>query len=144
MRGQSYQHILAAIDLGNSNDVVLQKAIALARTHAAKLSVIHVDMDVQNLYTDMIDIELEQVQDSMLQETRTKLEQALSGLDFPIDKKLILCGDLGEKVNEAIELYGIDLLVCGHHQSFWSLLVSSARQRMNSVECDLLVVPIKK
>ncbi len=144
MRGQSYQHILAAIDLGNSNDVVLQKAIALARTHAAKLSVIHVDMDVQNLYTDMIDIELEQVQDSMLQETRTKLEQALSGLDFPIDKKLILCGDLGEKVNEAIELYGIDLLVCGHHQSFWSLLVSSARQLMNSVECDLLVVPIKK
>jgi len=92
----------------------------------------------------MIDIELEQVQDSMLQETRTKLEQALSGLDFPIDKKLILCGDLGEKVNEAIELYGIDLLVCGHHQSFWSLLVSSARQLMNSVECDLLVVPIKK
>ena len=144
MRGQSYQHILATIDLGNSNDVVLQKAIALARTHAAKLSVIHVDMDVQNLYTDMIDIELEQVQDSMLQETRTKLEQALSGLDFPIDKKLILCGDLGEKVNEAIELYGIDLLVCGHHQSFWSLLVSSARQLMNSVECDLLVVPIKK
>lgn len=144
MRGQSYQHILAAIDLGNSNDVVLQKAIALARTHAAKLSVIHVDMDLQNLYTDMIDIELEQVQDSMLQETRTKLEQALSGLDFPIDKKLILCGDLGEKVNEAIELYGIDLLVCGHHQSFWSLLVSSARQLMNSVECDLLVVPIKK
>ena len=144
MRGQSYQHIHAAIDLGNSNDVVIQKAIALARTHAAKLSVIHVDMDVQNLYTDMIDIELEQVQDSMLQETRTKLEQALSGLDFPIDKKLILCGDLGEKVNEAIELYGIDLLVCGHHQSFWSLLVSSARQLMNSVECDLLVVPIKK
>ena len=144
MRGQSYQHILAAIDLGNSNDVVLQKAIALARTHAAKLSVIHVDMDVQSLYTDMIDIELEQVQDSMLQETRTKLEQALSSLDYPIDKKLILCGDLGEKVNEAIELYGIDLLVCGHHQSFWSLLVSSARQLMNSVECDLLVVPIKK
>ena len=143
MRGQSYQHILAAIDLGNSNDVVLQKAIALARTHAAKLSVIHVDMDVQNLYTDMIDIELEQVQDSMLQETRTKLEQALSGLDFPIDKKLILCGDLGEKVNEAIELYGIDLLVCGHHQSFWSLLVSSARQLMNSVECDMLVGPIR-
>lgn len=144
MRGQSYQHILAAIDLGNSNDVVLQKAIALARTHAAKLSVIHVDMDVQNLYTDMIDIELEQVQDNILQETRKKLEEALSGLDFPIDKKLILSGDLGEKVNEAIELYGIDLLVCGHHQSFWSLLVSSARQLMNSVECDLLVVPIKK
>ncbi len=144
MRGQSYQHILAAIDLGTGNNLVLQKAIALARTHAAKLSVIHIDMDVHNLYTDMIDIELDAVQDQVLQATRQKMEQVLSGLDFPIDKKLILCGDLGERVNEAIDQYGIDLLVCGHHQSFWSLLVSSARQLMNNVDCDMLIVPIKE
>ena len=88
MRGQSYQHILAAIDLGTGNNLVLQKAIALARTHAAKLSVIHIDMDVHNLYTDMIDIELDAVQDQVLQATRQKMEQVLSGLDFPIDKKV--------------------------------------------------------
>ena len=55
----------------------------------------------------------------------------------------MISGDLGEQVNEAIARYGIDLLVCGHHQNFWSLLISSARQLMNQVECDMLVVPIK-
>ena len=45
MSGQTYQHILAAIDLGNDDDQVLNKAIAIAQTHSAKLSVIHVDVD---------------------------------------------------------------------------------------------------
>ncbi len=143
MRGQSYQHILAAINLDEESGPVLQKAIALAKTHAAKLSVIHVDVDVKDLYTEMIDIDLKRVQDQVIQDAQQKLEQVLVGLDFPIEKKLILCGDLSERVNEAIEQFGVDLLVCGHHQSFWSLLVSSARQLMNHVECDMLVVPIR-
>ncbi len=143
MRGQSYQHILAAINLDEESGPVLQKAIALAKTHAAKLSVIHVDVDVKDLYTEMIDIDLNRVQDQVIQDAQQKLEQVLVGLDFPIEKKLILCGDLSERVNEAIEQFGVDLLVCGHHQSFWSLLVSSARQLMNHVECDMLVVPIR-
>ena len=71
------------------------------------------------------------------------MEQVLAGLGFPLEKKLVISGDLGEQVNEAIARYGIDLLVCGHHQNFWSLLISSTRQLMNQVECDMLVVPIK-
>ena len=51
--------------------------------------------------------------------------------------------DAMQRVNEAIDQYGIDLLVCGHHQSFWSLLVSSARQLMNQVPCEMLVIPLK-
>ena len=62
----------------------------------------------------------------------------------PIEKKLVICGDLSERVNQAVKDYQIDLLVCGHRQSFWSLLTSSARQLMNTVPCDLLVVPLQK
>ncbi len=56
----------------------------------------------------------------------------------------MICGDLSERVNQAVRDYQIDLLVCGHRQSFWSLLTSSARQLMNTVPCDLLVVPLQK
>ena len=141
MNGQTYQHILVAIDLRADNHPVLDKAIALAKTHSAKLSVIHVDVDLREIYTEMIDIG--ELQDHALTETRNKMEQILAGLGFPLEKKLVISGDLGEQVNEAIARYGIDLLVCGHHQNFWSLLISSARQLMNQVECDMLVVPIK-
>ncbi|GAB3215640.1 universal stress protein [Pseudaeromonas pectinilytica] len=143
MNGQTYQHILVAIDLRADNHPVLDKAIALAKTHSAKLSVIHVDVDLREIYTEMIDIDIGELQDHALTETRKKMEQVLAGLGFPLEKKLVISGDLGEQVNEAIARYGIDLLVCGHHQNFWSLLISSARQLMNQVECDMLVVPIK-
>ena len=143
MNGQTYQHILVAIDLRADNHPVLDKAIALAKTHSAKLSVIHVDVDLREIYTEMIDIDIGELQDHALTETRKKMEQVLTGLGFPLEKKLVISGDLGEQVNEAIARYGIDLLVCGHHQNFWSLLISSARQLMNQVECDMLVVPIK-
>lgn len=143
MNGQTYQHILVAIDLRADNHPVLDKAIALAKTHSAKLSVIHVDIDLREIYTEMIDIDIGELQDHALAETRKKMEQVLAGLGFPLEKKLVISGDLGEQVNEAIARYGIDLLVCGHHQNFWSLLISSARQLMNQVECDMLVVPIK-
>ncbi len=143
MNGQTYQHILVAIDLRADNHPVLDKAIALAKTHSAKLSVIHVDVDLREIYTEMIDIDIGELQDHALTETRKKMEQVLAGLGFPLEKKLVISSDLGEQVNEAIARYGIDLLVCGHHQNFWSLLISSARQLMNQVECDMLVVPIK-
>jgi universal stress protein A len=143
MNGQTYQHILVAIDLRGDNHPVLAKAIALAKTHSAKLSVIHVDVDLREIYTEMIDIDIGELQDHALTETRKKMDLVLAGLGFPLEKKLVISGDLGEQVNEAIARYGIDLLVCGHHQNFWSLLISSARQLMNQVECDMLVVPIK-
>lgn len=137
-----YRHILVALDLAENNQAVLAKGIALAQIHQARLSVIHVDINLKDLYTEMIDIDIDRVQDKVVADTQQKLEQLLAGLDYPIDKKLAVCGDLSRSVNEAVQAHGVDLLLCGHHQTFWSLLTSSARQLMNSVRCDLLVVPL--
>lgn len=34
----------------------------------------------------------------------------------------------------------MDTVVCGHHQDFWSKLMSSARQLINTVHVDMLIV----
>jgi len=137
-----YQHILVALDLAENNQAVLAKGIALAKLHQARLSVIHVDINLKDLYTEMIDIDIDRVQDKVTADTQKKLAELLVELDYPIDKKLAVCGDLSSSVNEAVQAHDVDLLICGHHQTFWSLLTSSARQLMNSVHCDLLVVPL--
>ncbi|WP_409421598.1 universal stress protein [Pseudaeromonas sp. ZJS20] len=137
-----YQHILVALDLDEEHTRVLDKAVALARCHHAKLSVIHVDINLQDLYTEMIALDIDTMQDKVLADANARLDKALAGTDYPIEKRLVICGDLCSKVNEAVSEYGIDLLVCGHRQTFWSLLTSSARQLMNSVSCDLLVMPL--
>ena len=43
----------------------------------------------------------------------------------------------------AIKKYDMDLVVCGHHQDFWSKLMSSARQLINTVHVDMLIVPLR-
>ena len=47
MSGTYYKHILAAIDLSEDNRKVIDKAVDRARSNGAKLSVIHVDVDLK-------------------------------------------------------------------------------------------------
>ena len=139
-----YKHILAAVDMTENNKKVIAKAVDRARANNAKLSVIHVDVDLKDLYTEMIDIDIDNIQDKVVADATDRLREYIGEIDYPIEKKMVICGDLALKVNEAVDQYGIDLLVCGHEQSFWSILASSARQLMNTVPCDLLVIPLPK
>ena len=93
--------------------------------------------------TEMVDIDVERVQRKVLADTKNKLDTILSSAEYPIERSMVMCGDLVEEVNQVITAQHVDLLVCGHHQSFWSLLTSAARQLMNTVTCDMLIVPVK-
>ncbi len=61
----------------------------------------------------------------------------------PITETLSGSGDLGQVLVDAIKKYDMDLVVCGHHQDFWSKLMSSARQLINTVHVDMLIVPLR-
>ncbi|MCV5916800.1 universal stress protein, partial [Escherichia coli] len=52
-------------------------------------------------------------------------------------------GDLSNELCDTIKDYSIDLVVCGHHQDFWSKILSSTRQLINCSPVDMLVVPLK-
>ncbi len=138
----SYNHVLVALDINDDFQPLLERAITVARRHNAKLSVLHVDINLRDLYTEMVDIDVERVQRKVLADTKNKLDTILAGIDYPLERSMVMCGDLVEEVNHVVESQNIDLLICGHHQSFWNLLASAARQLMNSVRCDLLIIPI--
>ena len=89
MNGTYYKHVLAAIDLSEDNRKVIEKAVDRARSNGAKLSVIHVDVDLKDLYTEMIDIDIDNVQDQVIAEAKEKLEAFLASVDYPIEKKLV-------------------------------------------------------
>ena len=90
---------------------MIDKAVDRARSNGAKLSVIHVDVDLKDLYTEMIDIDIDNVQDQVIAEAKEKLEAFLASVDYRIEKQLVICGDLSARVNQAVKEYQIDLLV---------------------------------
>lgn len=136
-----YKHVLVAVDLSEESPILLAKAADIAERHGAKLSVIHVDVNFSDLYTGLIDINMTTMQERMSDETQASLNKLADSVDFPITERLGGTGDLEQVIVEAIEKYDFDLLVTGHHQDFWSKLISSTRQVMNTIKIDMLVVP---
>ena len=137
-----YKHILVAVDLSEESLVLLRKGAGLAEKCGAKLSVIHVDVNFSDLYTGLIDINMSAVQDNVSLETTKALDELASKINYPVSEKLNGTGDFSQVIEEALSKYGIDLLITGHHQDFWSKFMSSTRQVMNNVAIDMLVVPL--
>lgn len=138
-----YKHVLVAVDLSEESPVLLKKAVGIAKRHEAKLSIIHVDVNFSDLYTGLIDVNMSSMQDRISTETQKALLDLAESADYSISEKLSGSGDLGQVLSDAIEQYDVDLLVTGHHQDFWSKLMSSTRQVMNTIKIDMLVVPLR-
>ncbi len=139
----AYKHILVAVDLSPESNVLVQKAVSMAKPYNAKVSLIHVDVNYSDLYTGLIDVNLGDMQQRITDETRNALKDLSDNSGYEIQETLSGSGDLGQFLVDAIKKYDMDLVVCGHHQDFWSKLMSSARQLINTVHVDMLIVPLK-
>ena len=138
----TYKHILIAVDLSPESKVLVKKAVSMASPYNAKVSLIHVDVNVSDLHTGMIDVNLGDIQKSISEETHHALSELSNKAGYPITEILSGNGDLRQVLADAIKKYDIDLLVCGHHQDFWSKLISSSRQLINTIHVDMLIVPL--
>ena len=139
----AYQHILIAVDLSPESKLLVDKAISMARPYNGKVSLIHVDVNYSDLYTGLIDVNLGDMQKRISEETRTALTELAESAGYPMTETLSGSGDFGQVLVDAIKQYQVDLVVCGHHQDFWSKLMSSARQLINTLHVDMLIVPLR-
>lgn len=139
----SYQHILVAIDLSEDSEHLVQKAVDLAKPLDAQISFIHIDVNYAELYTGLIDINLAETQHQALEASQHQLQKLADHANHPIKHTLVGSGDLSNELCDTINEYQVDLLICGHHQDFWSKLLSSTRQLINRSPVDMLVVPLK-
>ncbi|MCW8334799.1 universal stress protein UspA [Vibrio sp. SCSIO 43135] len=139
----SYQHILVAVDLSEDSKVLVDKAVALAKPLNAEISFIHIDVNYAELYTGLIDINLAETQHQAMEASQKQLQAFADHAQYPVKHTLVGSGDLGSELCDTIKEFNIDLVVCGHHQDFWSKLLSSTRQLINCSPVDMLVVPLK-
>lgn len=138
-----YKHILVAVDLSNESSILIDKAVCLAKALNAKVSFIHVDVNYTDLYTGLIDVNLIDSPHQSFETSQRDLKALADETDYPIEHTLIGSGDLGNELCERIETHHFDLLVCGHHQDFWSKLLSSTKLLINCTPVDMLIVPLK-
>ena len=141
----SYKHILVAVDLSDSSEKVIEKAVMLAKDAHAKLSLIFVDVDnISNIA--MADIEISTLP-SIEEREKTlhdELQELADKTDYPVENAIVVMGNLAHKLKATVSEKKIDLLVCGHHHDLWSRLLSSVNKLINSVETDLMIVYLEE
>jgi len=141
----SYQHILVAVDFDKDNQLVIDKAVSLAKPLKAKISLIHVNQTLGDLgFTGLMDIDLAGLEASHpnVNELSKQLDALVARIDYDVEQKFIVNGDISHSLDEPVKEAGIDLIVCGHHHNFWSRLSPSIGGLVNTSPVDLLIVTL--
>ncbi|MFT7054034.1 MAG: universal stress protein A [Psychromonas sp.] len=135
----SYKHVLVAIDLTETSDMVISKAVSLAKNLDAKLSFISIDISHPDKNRDYDPVEVK-----LIKQKRASLSAKLKELgkltDYPIANTIVASGDVEEELMQEIAKIKADLLVCGHHHGFWNRWWSSARKLIDITVVDLLLI----
>lgn len=138
----NYEHILVAVNLTKINHEVIDRALSLAKATGAKVSFIHVDISCVDNFSILRGDD--QPPAEALSKSKAELQKQLQALaeraDYPITNTLVVSGGLRYKLEQSVRKMDVDLLVCGHHHNFWSRVVSSVRELVDTSPVDLLIV----
>ncbi|MDD9155729.1 universal stress protein [Aliivibrio sp. S4TY2] len=137
-----YKHILVALDLSEESHVLIDRAVSMAELLDAKVSFIHIDGTHGEIYPELIDIQAEPDRKPLNEPSNKWLNDFQQYTPFPIESFWVGTGDLSHKVDKAVKVNEIDLLICGHHHDFLSKIISYSRPLIHHSPIDILVVPI--
>lgn len=139
-----YKHIIVAVELSEESDSLIDKANGFAKQFNSDVSLIYIDSTHGEIYPEFFDLNDEESRANVADKTNQYFERFINRSELPIKHALAGTGNISNKLPEVIQNYDIDLLICGHHHDFWSHIISTSRQLINTSSVDILVHPIEK
>ena len=138
-----YKHILLAVDFSKDSELIGHRAIDLARRYDAKLSLIHVVINLKGPFYEHIMSSLsEDVEQQVILLAKQQLSALAQRLDIPTTACIVKLGSPKVGILKAVEEHDIDLIVMGSHGlGGWdSLLGSTADAVLHKAPCDVFAV----
>ncbi|MEI6896178.1 MAG: universal stress protein [Psychromonas sp.] len=143
----SYRHILITVDFHDGSRKVIDKGVKLAKALNAKISLIHINNRITEEagFGDLMDMNLGGLEPAHTtsSDLSKRLDDLAADIDYSIENKFLIKGDISHDLEESVKATDIDLIVCGHHHDFWSRLKPSAGNLVNTALVDLLIVPLQ-
>ncbi len=140
----TYKHILVAVELSEDSYLLIDKAITLAKQFNSDISLVHIDSTHGEIYTELFDLKIQENRENVRDSTSSFFDKLTQYSEIAIKHALVGVGNISTKLPKVIDKYDVDLLICGHHHDFWSHIVSTSRQLINTSSVDILVVPIEE
>ena len=142
-----YQHILVAVDLTEECDPVMHRALKLAASSGAVLSVVHIVEPMAMAFGGDVPMDLSMLQQQQFDQARERLDK-FSGKypDLSTEHRHLAYGQPRQEIHRLAEEQQCDLIVVGSHgrHGLALLLGSTANDVLHGAPCDVLAVRLKK
>lgn len=140
-----YNKILAAIDLTEESNQVLDKAKEMANRYNCKLDVVHIIEPLGYAYGGDIPMDLTEIQQQLEDHAREFLEAAGQKYQIAKDQQHVSIGRPETEIHRMSEDENFDLIVVGSHgrHGIQLLLGSTANGILHGAKCDVLAVRIE-
>ncbi|GGB90169.1 universal stress protein [Marinobacterium zhoushanense] len=141
-----YTRILLAVDLSDESSQLAERAVDLARTNQAQLSLIHVVEPLSFAYGGDVPMDLSTIQEQLDEHARKKLNTYAEALGYPVDKKFVVTGNTETEIHQVASNEETDLIIVGSHgrHGLALLLGSTANGVLHGAPCDVLAVRVRK
>jgi len=138
-----YQHILAAVDLGDKSASVLQQAGELAKICGAKYTVLHVVNYSPSPNPGSMTASTDETENSLIEVARKQLQELLQkeALDKGVDT-IVTSGKAKVEIARIAEQEKADLLIVGAHvvKGLAGLFGSTTNSVIDQATCNVMVV----
>lgn len=143
---QSYQHVLAATDLGENSERVVARAADVAKRYLARLSMIHVSayLPTFELGGELVLPPYPDIERALLDRARSRLDELAKRFGIePSDAQTMVGAPRVDILRFARE-NGVDLIVVGRHgrRGLGLSIGSTANGVLNGAGCDVLAVTV--
>ena len=137
-----YKRIIAAIDLSDESDAVLQRACEVAQQNSAELSLVHVVEIISYAYGGEMPVDIADIQTQVENHAERRIKEIADKLDYPITQTLVAPGNTGSEIHSVAQQLDADLIVIGSHgrHGISLLLGSTANGVLHGANCDILAV----
>ena len=145
----AYKHVMAAVDLSDEANQVLDEAKRIAEDHGAKLSLITVVKPLTQVYGGLDMAAYTQASVNFEREAQSQAVEQLktmgAGIGVAADDVHAVIGAPAPQIVDTSKDLGVDLIVVGSHgkHGLGLLLGSTANGVLHHAECDVLTIRIK-
>ena len=139
-----YSHIMVAIDLSEDSGYVADKAAALAKSNAARLSMIHVIEPINFAYGGDIPMDLTAIQEQLDEHAREKLREFAQPYGVAEENQFVIVGLPQREIHRVSDDESVDLVVVGSHgrHGLSLLLGSTCNGVLHGAGCDVLAIRV--
>ncbi len=145
----AYKHVMAAVDLSDEANQVLEEAKRVAQDHGAKLSLITVVKPLTQVYGGLDMAAYTQASVNFEREAQNQAVEQLksvgAGVGVAAEDVHAVIGAPAPQIVDTAKDMAVDLIVVGSHgkHGLGLLLGSTANGVLHHAECDVLTIRIK-